>query len=78
MHVPLYCFFPPGRFKTLVVAFLFYWGGFAFLLVLSMMSKCARDAYPFLDNLNISLPYCEYYIFFVLPPDRVWWVGGNI
>merc|ERR1719309_1519452 len=34
-----------GRFKTLVVSFLFYWGGFAFMLLLSMMSKCAREAY---------------------------------
>lgn len=51
-----------GRFKILVASFLFYWGGFAFLLLLSIQSKGALDAYPFLRNISIPLPYCELWV----------------
>jgi len=48
-----------GRFNILVASFFFYWGGFAFLLILSIQSKCVLEAYPFLRNFSIPLPYCN-------------------
>lgn len=53
-----------GRFNILVASLLFYWGGFTFLLILSIQSRCILDGYPFLRNISIPLPYCKWTILF--------------